>query len=806
MTLGKLANQGVITDEAVKSVEIHLEGIIEEIKREKEAASRQFIITDDLKVVSSEILAGKPQIEYVERKELEKVKDALKSTNKLLVVGKPGAGKSRFLLRILEAFNGYDRFVVIRSFFREDGISSLDAELQQLNSFILIWDDLHRVKDEIVNHTINQIERLAKDYGKEYLFIGASRMEREYYQFKQEEIKLDDFRSLELIEKCSAYFGVSVEGVKEELLEVGDGTPFYVVSLFATSKERGKRRLMEDDLKALPDDSFKIWQDHLNFLESKGRLSTSEKNVLRSFALAMMAVPAIDFEVLEKFYEQIFRGDLSEFDYALDEVVKKFFIGMGGELYSMHAVQAAVVDEKYPVEERKIALLKEVLTALERDKSLILLSAFAGWSYASKKYVDCIKFLDVYIEKEPNIAVGYNNRGIAYAGLNQHERAIEDFNKAIELNPNYAEVYNNCGNAYAGLNQHERAIEDYNKAIELNPDDAEVYYNRGNAHRKLNQYAKAIEDYSNAIENNPKFAIAYGNRGVTHVRSNRYEKAFKDYERAIELNPNFAVAYNNRGLAYAKLNQHEIAIDDYNKAIELNPNYAEAYYNRGNTYYELKQSQMAIEDFDKAIELNPKLSWVYNNRGNAYHELNQPEVAIKNYNKAIELNPDYAEAYNNRGNAYAKLNQSEGAIEDYNKAIELNPNLADAYGNRGRTYKEIGNYEGSARDLKKASILFLESRRTGEAVKDLSTCFDLREEVKSDDAVYCSLALFIITLNPDAIIALKKMQIQDKTLRKIFELTLIKLRGEDISDETAMLEEKEKRKEMKTLLELLKYF
>ena len=45
--LGKLANQGVITDEAVKTVERHLEGIIEEIKREKEAESRQFIITED---------------------------------------------------------------------------------------------------------------------------------------------------------------------------------------------------------------------------------------------------------------------------------------------------------------------------------------------------------------------------------------------------------------------------------------------------------------------------------------------------------------------------------------------------------------------------------------------------------------------------------------------------------------------------------------------------------------------------------------------------------------------------------------
>jgi energy-coupling factor transporter ATP-binding protein EcfA2 len=347
--LWKLANQGVITEEVVENVKMYLEGIIEEIKREKEAASRQFLITDDLKAVSSEILAGKLSIEYVERKELEGVKDALENTNKLLVVGKPGAGKSRFLLRLLKAFNGYEKFVVIRSFFREDGIRSLDAELQKLNSFILVWDDLHRAKNEIVNQTINQIEQLAKDYGKEYLFIGASRMECKYYQYKQEEIKLDDFRSLELIEKCSAYFGVSVEGVKEELLEVGDGTPFYVVSLFATSKERGKKRLTEDDLKALPDDSFKIWRDHLNFLESAGRLSTSEKNVLRSIALALRAVPAIDFAVLEKFYAQIFRGDLSEFDYALDEVVKKFFIGIEGEHCSVHAVQAAVVDEKYPL-------------------------------------------------------------------------------------------------------------------------------------------------------------------------------------------------------------------------------------------------------------------------------------------------------------------------------------------------------------------------------------------------------------------------------------------------------------------------
>ena len=803
--LGKLANQGVITDEAVKSVEIHLEGIIEEIKREKEAASRQFIITDDLKVVSSEILAGKPQIEYVERKELEKVKDALKSTNKLLVVGKPGAGKSRFLLRILEAFNGYDRFVVIRSFFREDGISSLDAELQQLNSFILIWDDLHRVKDEIVNHTINQIEQLAMDYGKEYLFIGASRMEREYYQFKQEEIKLDAFRSLELIEKCSAYFGVSVDGgVKKRLLEVGDGTPFYVISLFATSKERGKKRLMEEDVKTLPDGSFEIWREHLNFLESAGKLSTSEKNVLRSFALAMMAVPAIDFEVLEKFYEQIFRGDLSEFDYALDEVVKKFFIGIEGEHCSMHAVQAAVVDEKYPVEERKIDRLKDVITALESDKCLILLWAFARWFHASEKHGDCLKFLDLFIEHEPNIAEAYNNRGNAYNGLSEHERAIEDYNKAIALSPNFAGAYNNRGVAYVRLKQHEQAIGDYNKAIALNPSYVEAYNNRGAAYYGLKQHEQAIGDYNKAIALNPNYAEAYNNRGAAYYGLKQHKQAIGDYNKAIALNPNYAEAYSNRGNTYAELKQRERAIGDYNKAIKLKPSYAKAYTDRGTAYAVLKQYGRAIKEYNKAIALNPNDAKTYYNRGVAYYGLNQHERAIEDYNKAVELNPNFAEAYNNRGAAYYGLNQRERAIEEYNKAIALNPNFVDAYGNRGIAHSKIGRYEESARDLKEAGILFFDSGSEEDTVKTFSFCFGLRDEIESNDTIYCGLALFLITLNPDVIIALRRMRIEDENLRKIHKLTLKKLQNEDISEDIAAFEREDERKEMKILLELLR--
>jgi len=108
--------------------------------------------------------------------------------------------------------------------------------------------------------------------------------------------------------------------------------------------------------------------------------------------------------------------------------------------------------------------------------------------------------------------------------------------------------------------------------------------------------------------------------------------------------------------------------------------------------------------------------------------------------------------------------------------------------------------------LKKAGILFLHSGREEYAVKTFSFCFKLRNKIENDDIVYCGLALFLITSNPDVIIALRKMQAQDETLRELLELTMRKLRREDISEEMAVLVGKEKRNEMVPLLELLKRF
>ena len=48
------------------------------------------------------------------------------------------------------------------------------------------------------------------------------------------------------------------------------------------------------------------------------------------------------------------------------------------------------------------------------------------------------------------------------------------------------------------MDQHQRAIKDYDKAIQLDPDYAWAYNSRGYAYRKLGQDAKADADKAKA--------------------------------------------------------------------------------------------------------------------------------------------------------------------------------------------------------------------------------------------------------------------------------------------------------------------
>lgn len=109
-------------------------------------------------------------------------------------------------------------------------------------------------------------------------------------------------------------------------------------------------------------------------------------------------------------------------------------------------------------------------------------------------------------------AIAHYNRGNAYAGQGDNDRAIADYTESIRFNPNFAFVWFNRGNSHFANGDLDKAIADYTAAIKLNPKYAPAYINRGNAYRDSKDFARALPDYDAALRLEPGNSLAKANR------------------------------------------------------------------------------------------------------------------------------------------------------------------------------------------------------------------------------------------------------------------------------------------------------
>jgi S1-C subfamily serine protease len=130
----------------------------------------------------------------------------------------------------------------------------------------------------------------------------------------------------------------------------------------------------------------------------------------------------------------------------------------------------------------------------------INLSKKGNNAFEDGDYENAIKYYSLYIEKYPNDAEAYNNRGNAKNKLKDYKGAIQDYDKAIEIRPNDADLYLLRGFVKDNLKDFSGAIQDYNKVIEINPKDSPPYYFRGLAKLYSGDKNGACLDWSIAGE------------------------------------------------------------------------------------------------------------------------------------------------------------------------------------------------------------------------------------------------------------------------------------------------------------------
>ena len=154
--------------------------------------------------------------------------------------------------------------------------------------------------------------------------------------------------------------------------------------------------------------------------------------------------------------------------------------------------------------------------------------------------------------------------------------AIQEADKALQLDKNCYAAIVVRGLVFSGKDDHDKAIEEFDRVTSTTSrDDAvlqpriEAFLKRSEAQCQKGEYLKAIDSAYFAILEKYENPAAHNQRAVAYIARGQYDKAINSLNIAISLDPKFAEGYCNRGYAYGAKGNFDQDIADQNKALEL---------------------------------------------------------------------------------------------------------------------------------------------------------------------------------------------------------------------------------------------
>jgi tetratricopeptide (TPR) repeat protein len=286
---------------------------------------------------------------------------------------------------------------------------------------------------------------------------------------------------------------------------------------------------------------------------------------------------------------------------------------------------------------------KKVLEANPYDRAALVKMATLVQTYFPDNLDESIDCYTKLLEIEPDNDKIYYELGHLYLQKNESLPAVNAFTMALEKDENNPFYHNSMAFALVQLEQHDDAIEHYQRAININPDPywtSIVCQALGSVYFEIkNNPEAAVVLYQTAAVLNPETEECHLAIGDTHFATEEYDSAIKAYCDAIKINPENAKAYCKCGMALWEKDYTEEAIVAYNKAIALNPEYAIAYNNLGVIYLDdIGNVNEAAILFEKATECNENYTLAHFNLARAYTILNKNMQAAKYFQIALDLN------------------------------------------------------------------------------------------------------------------------------------------------------------------------
>lgn len=202
-------------------------------------------------------------------------------------------------------------------------------------------------------------------------------------------------------------------------------------------------------------------------------------------------------------------------------------------------------------------------------------------------------------------AESYYLLGTIYGQLNQLEKAVTNFRKAIYLQPDVVFSYINLATALTGLGHLEEAEKTLLDALAIQPHDFNVLLNLGLILAQNERYYEA-EDYVNqALSIKSDSVPALKALGNLYYKEKKYTQAVETFSRLNKVDPSVIDSWLGMGNAQFQLGFIEDSIASYMKVVQLDDSHIEAHTNMGHSYKMLGKTENTKISYQKVLAVDP---------------------------------------------------------------------------------------------------------------------------------------------------------------------------------------------------------
>ena len=338
----------------------------------------------------------------------------------------------------------------------------------------------------------------------------------------------------------------------------------------------------------------------------------------------------------------------------------------------LHIAKGSILSKKRKHQEA----LKHFHEAQNLSENPIDVYPFIAFEYQCLgRFQDAIKYLDVFLNNEPEDDIAIFNIAYCFERLDAYNDAIEFFKNLIEKSP-YCEItWYQLGLFYNKIKDFKQAIIALDYAILIDECFTAGYHEKARSLTQLGKTKEAINTYLLTFAFENATGYTYLKIGLCYKELSSYKQAIRYFTKACHEDPQLSEAWMEIGLCYEATGSIEEALHNIKKAVNLSPDDLEYLYIQTKIHYKTGLYHEAELGYKKLMKLGCESPTIWMEYAHLMKKIRETKEAISLLKKGLKQNKNHSELLVRLG-AYLFLDGQEDLARKYLRlANKINPEI-----------------------------------------------------------------------------------------------------------------------------------